>query len=90
MVLAAIEVNGGLPRLDASVEVLRAARGRDVTLFLTSDAHRAVELERVDNGRRHALRGWVDPDRVANAWPKERLLAWISARRARVAAASPG
>lgn len=79
----AIEVNGGLPRLDASVEVLRAARGRDVTFFLTSDAHRAVELERVDNGRRHALRGWLDPCRVANAWPAPRLLSWIEQRRAR-------
>ncbi len=83
----AIEVNGGLPRLDASVEVLRAARGRDVTLFLTSDAHRAVELSRVDNGRQHALRGWVDPARVANAWPRERLLRWIADRRHRVGAA---
>lgn len=81
----AIEVNGGLPRLDASVEVLRAARGRDVTFFLTSDAHRAVELERVDHGRRHALRGWLDPERVANAWPAARLLGWIEARRARAA-----
>lgn len=87
----AIEVNGGLPRLDASVEVLRAARGRDVTFFLTSDAHRAVELERVDHGRRHALRGWLDPEHVANAWPAERLLAWIDARRARLApGAAPG
>jgi DNA polymerase (family 10) len=82
----AIEVNGGLPRLDASTDVLRAARGRDVTFFLTSDAHRAVELERVDHGRRHALRGWLDPGRVANAWPRERLLAWIAGRRARAAA----
>jgi DNA polymerase (family 10) len=74
----ALEVNGGLPRLDLSVEALRRASGRDVTLVMTSDAHRAEELQRVDYAALNAEKAWVDPDRVANTWPAERLAAWAT------------
>jgi len=73
----ALEVNGGLPRLDLSVEALRQARGRNVTFLLDSDAHDAVELARVSYATLNAERAWLDRDRVANAWAPERLLAWL-------------
>jgi DNA polymerase (family 10) len=76
----ALEVNGALPRLDLSVEGLRRARAGTVTFVLTSDAHHANELARVDNARLQAERAWVDPERVANTWDAERLLAWATAR----------
>jgi DNA polymerase (family 10) len=72
----ALEINGALPRLDLSVEALRRARSRDVTLVLTSDAHRADELERVRFAARNAERAWIPPERVVNAWPAERLAEW--------------
>ena len=31
-------------------------------------------------GVRHARRGWVEPERVANTWPRERFLAWAAGR----------
>jgi DNA polymerase (family 10) len=74
----ALEVNGGLPRLDLSVESLRRARGRDVTFVLTSDAHVAGELERVRYATLNAERAWLDADRVINAGDPERLLAWLA------------
>jgi DNA polymerase (family 10) len=74
----ALEVNGGLPRLDMSVDALRRARTRAVTFVLTSDAHHADELERVRYAALNAERAWIEPDRVANAWPAERLLAWTA------------
>jgi len=74
----ALEVNGGLPRLDLSVEALRRARQSEVALVLTSDAHHADELERVRFAALNAERAWVDPDRVANSWPADRLLAWAT------------
>jgi len=74
----ALEVNGALPRLDISTEGLRRARGRDVTFVLTSDAHHASELDRVRFAALNAERAWVDPDRVANAWPAERLIHWAT------------
>ncbi len=72
----ALEVNGALPRLDLSVEALRRTRDRDVTFVLTSDAHRAEELDRVRFAALNAERAWLNPDRVANTWPAEKLRAW--------------
>ena len=72
----ALEVNGALPRLDLSVEALRRARERNVHFVLTSDAHHARELDRVDFAARNAERAWVPPERIVNAWPGERLAAW--------------
>src|SRR6185436_8953258 len=55
----ALEVNGALPRLDLSVDALRRAQTRDVTFVLTSDAHRASELARVDFAARNAEKAWT-------------------------------
>jgi DNA polymerase (family 10) len=78
----ALEVNGGLPRLDLSVEALRRARGRNVTFVLDSDAHEVGELERVRYATLNAERAGVDPERVANAWDGDRLRAWALGPRA--------
>ena len=72
----ALEINGGLPRLDLSVEALRQARGRKVTFVLTSDAHRTEELDRVRFAALNAERAWVDPEQVINAASADRLMEW--------------
>jgi DNA polymerase (family 10) len=74
----ALEVNGGLPRLDMSVEALRRARSSRATFVLTSDAHHADELGRVEYAARNAERAWLDPGQVANAGSADRLLAWTA------------
>ena len=74
----ALEINGALPRLDLSVEALRRTGGKGVTYVLTSDAHRAEELDRVRFAALNAERAWVDPDCVANTWSPERLVAWAT------------
>ncbi len=79
----ALEVNGGLPRLDLSVEALRRARPRHVTFVLTSDAHQTSELERVRYAAWNAERAWIEPERVANAWEAERLVAWTAKKAQR-------
>jgi DNA polymerase (family X) len=78
-----------LPRLDLSVEALRRARGRNVTFLLTSDAHDAKELERVDYATLNAERAWLDRDRIANAWAPDRLLAWLGRKAAGAPPAAP-
>ena len=78
----ALEINGGLPRLDVSVDVLRRARGRAVTFVLTSDAHHASEIGRLEFARRNAEKAGLDPARIANVWPRERLAAWAREKRA--------
>jgi DNA polymerase (family 10) len=73
----ALEINGALPRLDMSVEALRRVRSRDVPLVLTSDAHHSNELDRIRFAALNAERASIDPERVVNTWPRERLLAWL-------------
>ncbi len=77
----AIEINGALPRLDASSEVLFRARGMNVTFVISTDTHHTRELERMEWGVLQATRGWVEPSRIANLWPRERFLGWLRARR---------
>ena len=77
----AIEINAALPRLDASSEVLFRARGMDVTFVISTDTHHTRELARMEWGVLQATRGWVEPSRIANLWPRERFLGWLRARR---------
>ena len=81
----ALEVNGGLPRLDVTLDVMRAARSRDVLFVLTSDAHLASELDRVDNAALHASRAWVDPAHVVSTWDRKRVLDWVKKKRVNAA-----
>lgn len=74
----ALEVNGGLPRLDVSADVMRRARSREVPFVLTSDAHQEQELERIHNAALNAMKAGVPPARVVNTWDGERLLAWAT------------
>lgn len=76
----ALEINGGLPRLDVSVDVLRRARDRGVRFVLTSDAHKDVELGRIEYAALNATRAWVDPDRIVNTWERSRLEAWARSK----------
>ena len=77
----AIEINAALPRLDASAEVLLRARGRNITFVISTDTHHTRELARMEWGALQATRGFVDPARVANLWPREKFLSWVEARR---------
>jgi DNA polymerase (family X) len=77
----AIEINAALPRLDASSEVLFRARGLDVTFVISTDTHHTRELARMEWGVLQATRGWVDPSRIANLWPREQFLGWLRAPR---------
>jgi DNA polymerase (family 10) len=77
----ALEVNGGLPRLDVTLDVMRSARGRQVKFVLTSDAHHAKELRRVDFAALHATKAWLPSEQVVNLWERETMLAWASERR---------
>jgi len=78
-----IEINAALARLDASSDVLFRARDRAVTFVISTDTHHIRELARMEWGALHATRGWVDPSRIANTWPRERFLEWLQKRRSR-------
>jgi DNA polymerase (family 10) len=78
-----IAINAALARLDASSEVLYRARGMDVTFVISTDTHHTRELARMEWGVQHATRGWTDPGRIANLWPRARFLEWREKQRSR-------
>ncbi len=82
----AIEINAALGRLDAASEVLLQARGMEVTFVISTDTHHEREFARMEWGVLQATRGWVDPSRIANLWPRERFLEWVRRRRSRARA----
>ena len=77
----ALEVNGGLPRLDMSVEALRRARTSKATFVLTSDAHHSDELARVKYAKLNRERAWLAPERIANTWPADAFLKWTAEKK---------
>jgi DNA polymerase (family 10) len=81
----ALEINGGLPRLDLSVESLRRARARKFPIVLTSDAHRAEELQRVAFAAQNAAKAWLDRDRVVNTWSAQKLAGWATGAKSAIA-----
>lgn len=72
----ALEINASPARLDASAEVLWQARGRDVALVLSTDAHACQGLDKTRWGVPHAQRGWVERRQVRNAAPADAFVAW--------------
>jgi DNA polymerase (family X) len=76
-----IEINCHLDRLDAPAEILRLARGRDVTFVISTDSHDSRELTNTTAGVRLARRGWVEKARVANTWERDRFLDWVARKR---------
>jgi histidinol phosphatase-like PHP family hydrolase len=53
----------------------------DVTFVISTDTHHTRELARMEWGVLQATRGWVEPSRIANLWPREKFLGWLRARR---------
>lgn len=70
----ALEINSHLERLDATSDVIRKARGRNVRFIIDTDAHRVRELNYMRWGVQQAQRGWLDPDQCVNTWPLDRFL----------------
>ncbi len=77
----ALEINGALDRLDATVPVLRQARAAGVVFTISTDSHHPDELRRHHYGALHAQRAWITKDRVANTWPRKKFLAWAKSKR---------
>jgi DNA polymerase (family X) len=77
----ALEINGSPHRLDLPAEHVRRARQAGVKFAVDSDAHATVELGYPRYGAAVAQRGWLTPDDVINAWPLERLRAFLGKGR---------
>ncbi len=73
----AVELNAGPLRMDLTGPQARAAKAAGCTLAVDTDAHSGEELHSMRFGIGTARRAWLSVDDVLNAWPLERLRAFL-------------
>ena len=78
----AVEINAHPQRLDLDAPALRYGLARGMRTSVNPDAHSVEGLSDVAYGVGIARRGWCRAEDVLNAWPLERLLEHLAARRA--------
>ncbi|MEO7039593.1 MAG: DNA polymerase/3'-5' exonuclease PolX [Candidatus Elarobacter sp.] len=86
----ALEIDGQPSRLDLPSPLARRARDFGVTFSCDSDAHGVGDLANVAYAVGQARRGWVTAAEVLNARPLEGVLAFVEAKRERLAYGKPG
>jgi putative hydrolase len=72
----AVEINSRPERRDPPTELLRLAIEIGCLFSIDSDAHAPGQLDFQLYGCARAEELGVDPDRIVNTWPAERLLEW--------------
>jgi putative hydrolase len=77
----AVEINSRPERRDPPTDLLELARDLGCLFSIDSDAHAPGQLDFLWYGAERAEEVGIDPDRIVNTWPKERLLAWANPRR---------
>ncbi len=77
----AIEINGALPRLDATVDVIRKGREMGVTFVISTDSHHVSNLRRMSYGVQQAQRGWLEPAQVLNTRPLDAFKEFVQNKR---------
>jgi len=86
----ALEIDGQPSRLDLPSPLARRARDFGVTFSCDSDAHGVLDLANVAYAVGQARRGWVSAAEVLNARPLEGVLAFVEAKRQRLAYGQSG
>jgi DNA polymerase (family X) len=81
----ALEIDGQPSRLDLPSPLARRARSFGVTFTCDSDAHGVAQLDNVAYAVGQARRAWVTAEEVLNARPLEEVLAFVEAKRQRIA-----
>jgi len=74
----AVEINSRPERRDPPTDLLELARDVGCLFSIDSDAHAPGQLDFQVLGCERAQDAGIDPDRIVNTWPKERLLDWAA------------
>ena len=74
----AVEINARPERRDPPTRLLELARDIGCLFSIDTDAHAPGQLDFLAYGAARAEAAGIDPDRIVNTWPRERLLAWTS------------
>jgi len=76
----ALEINAHPSRLDLDEVYSRRAAEMGIPLSLNTDAHAPDQLDMIEYGIGATRRAWLEPDQIINAWPADKLLAWLAKR----------
>ena len=76
----AVEINSRPERRDPPTDLLRLAVEAGCLFSIDSDAHAPGQLDFVAYGCSRAEELDIDPERIVNTWPAERLLTWAAGR----------
>lgn len=74
----AVEINSRPERRDPPTQLLELARDLGCLFSIDSDAHAPGQLDFQVYGCERAEAAGIDPDRIVNTWPKDRLLTWAN------------
>lgn len=77
----AVEINSRPERRDPPTDLLRLAMDIGCLFSIDSDAHAPGQLDFQVYGCARAEDLGLDPDRIVNTWPREKLLAWANPNR---------
>ncbi|MDN4163575.1 PHP domain-containing protein [Nocardioides abyssi] len=74
----AVEINSRPERRDPPTELLELARDLGCIFSIDSDAHAPGQLDFLWYGAERAAAAGIEPERIVNTWPKDRLLEWAT------------
>ncbi|MCW2815961.1 MAG: hypothetical protein JWN84_3416 [Nocardioides sp.] len=72
----AVEINSRPERCDPPDDLLALARDAGCVFSIDSDAHAPGQLDFLVLGCERAEAAGIEPERIVNTWPKDRLLEW--------------
>lgn len=76
----ALEINAHPARLDLDDMYARRAKELGIPISINTDAHSEADLDVLFYGVATARRAWLTKEDVINAWPVDKLLAWLKKR----------
>ena len=76
----AVEINSRPERRDPPSRLIAQARDAGCLFSIDSDSHAPGQLDFLDYGAQRAEAAGIDPERIVNTWPMERLLAWANGK----------
>jgi DNA polymerase (family 10) len=76
----ALEINADPARLDLDAGRARRASEAGCLITINSDAHHPSGFAGMEYGVIVARKAWLKPEQILNCWPRERVLAWLTAR----------
>ena len=77
----ALEINANYQRLDLRDVHVKAAVDAGALIAINTDAHTPDHFDFLRYGILTARRGWLTPKQCINAWTKQKLHAWLGAKR---------